>query len=59
MFAKKTTNYGIALQGPWSGPFAQFTLRVCDFFKFARKSGLKTKHLSTRKWPTNQKSHNL
>ena len=35
------------------------TVRVCDFFKFAHRSGLKTKDLSTRKWPTNQKSHKL
>jgi hypothetical protein len=35
------------------------SLRVCDLFKFAHKSGLKTKDLSTPKWPTNQKSHKL
>jgi hypothetical protein len=35
------------------------SLRVCDFFEFARKGLLKTKDLSALKWPKNQKSHNL
>jgi hypothetical protein len=49
---------------PWPQPKADSSLRcaplrVCDFFKLARKSGLKTKDLSSRKGPTNQKSHKL
>jgi hypothetical protein len=33
-------------------------LRVCDFLKLAHKSGLKTKDLSTRKWPQIKKVTN-